>query len=106
MPASTTGKNILPRVAALLGVQPITDVVAILEPRLFKRPIYAGNAIATVQYSGAGPCLLTVRPTSFEAAPLGNTAAELEAVTPEDLASAKVRHPLRMAQSVSSSRSS
>ncbi|GAA0138419.1 oxidoreductase [Lithospermum erythrorhizon] len=59
------GKNVLPRVAALLDVSPITDITGIKEPHLFIRPIYAGNAFSTVRFSGSGPCMLTIRSTSF-----------------------------------------
>ncbi|TCS63540.1 electron transfer flavoprotein subunit alpha/FixB family protein [Varunaivibrio sulfuroxidans] len=68
--ATTTGKNTLPRAAALLDVAQISDVIAVLGPDTFKRPIYAGNAIATVTSSDRIK-VLTVRTTAFDAAPSG-----------------------------------
>src|SRR5690606_11480653 len=72
--ATTTGKNFLPRVAALLDVAQISDVIAIESADTFIRPIYAGNAIATVQSTDAIK-VLTVRPAAFRAAETGNNAA-------------------------------
>jgi electron transfer flavoprotein alpha subunit len=77
--ATTTGKNFLPRVAALLDVAQISDVIAIEAADTFVRPIYAGNAIATVQ-SLDSIKVLTVRPAAFAAAEAGNS-APIEAVT-------------------------
>ena len=72
-PASSFGKNLLPRVAALLDVAPISDVCGIMSPDTFVRPIYAGNALATVQ--SADPIkLITVRPTAFAPADDGSGA--------------------------------
>ena len=63
-PATSTGKNILPRVAALLDVMLVSDVIEIVSPDTFKRPTYAGNAIETVQTSEA-KTLITVRASAF-----------------------------------------
>ena len=66
-PANATGKNFMPRVAALKDVQQISDIVAVESADTFVRPIYAGNALASVQSSDALK-LITVRPTAFDAA--------------------------------------
>ncbi|WP_420935882.1 electron transfer flavoprotein subunit alpha/FixB family protein [Alteromonas sp. A081] len=71
--ATTTGKNFMPRVAALLDVAQISDIIGVESEDTFIRPIYAGNAIATVQ-SGDATKVITVRAASFDAAPTGNSA--------------------------------
>ena len=74
-PATTTGKNIAPRVAALLDVMQISDILSVEGDKTFTRPIYAGNAIATVESSDA-KLVITVRGTAFEkAAAEGGSAA-------------------------------
>lgn len=65
--STTTGKDVMPRVAALLDSSQISDIISVESADTFKRPIYAGNAIATVQSSDATK-VLTVRPTGFDAA--------------------------------------
>ena len=78
-PATTYGKNIMPRVAALKDVAQISDIISVEDESTFKRPIYAGNAIATVK-SDEAVKLITVRATSFEAA--GETgSASVEALS-------------------------
>jgi electron transfer flavoprotein alpha subunit len=87
--ASTTyGKNVMPRLAALLDVAQLSDIVEVLGPDTFKRYIYAGNALATVQTSDARK-VITVRTTAFDAAPSegGRAAIEpIEAVDPAGIA--------------------
>jgi electron transfer flavoprotein alpha subunit len=79
--ASTAmGKNVLPRVAALLDVQPISDVAEVIDAATFVRPIYAGNALATVTSSDAKK-VITVRAASFDPVAAEGGAASLEPVT-------------------------
>ncbi|WEK45558.1 MAG: FAD-binding protein [Candidatus Andeanibacterium colombiense] len=79
-PATTTGKNIAPRVAALLDVSQVSDILSVEGPKTFTRPIYAGNAIATVE-SGDAKLVITVRGTAFERAATSGGAAAVEAVS-------------------------
>jgi electron transfer flavoprotein alpha subunit len=72
--ATTTGKNAAPRVAALLDVAQVSEITAVVSPDTFVRPIYAGNALATVQSTDAQK-VITVRATGFEAAATGGAAA-------------------------------
>lgn len=73
-PATTSGKNVMPRVAALLDVMQVSEVMEVVNPNTFKRPIYAGNAIQTVEASEANK-VLTIRTASFSAAPEGGSAS-------------------------------
>ncbi len=75
-PATTTGKNVMPRVAAALDVAQISDITAVDSADTFERPIYAGNAIATVQSSDAKK-VITVRTTGFDAAAAEGGSAEV-----------------------------
>jgi electron transfer flavoprotein alpha subunit len=79
-PATTTGKNLLPRVAALLDVGQLSDIVAVESADTFKRPIYAGNAIATVKSLDVIK-VITVRGTAFDAAAAAGGSTAVEAVT-------------------------
>ena len=82
--ASTTyGKNVMPRLAALLDVAQLSDIVEVLGPDTFKRYIYAGNALATVQTSDALK-VITVRTTAFDAAPSGGGIAGIERIDAVD----------------------
>lgn len=76
-PSTTFGKNLLPRVAALLDVAQISDVMAVKDGNTFQRPIYAGNAIATVQSEDVIK-VMTIRPTAFEKAKKGSKKAPIE----------------------------
>jgi len=78
-PATSTGKNILPRAAALLDCQQISEIIAVDSPDTFVRPIYAGNALATVK--SADPIkVITVRTTAFDAVAAGGGSAAVESV--------------------------
>jgi len=78
-PATTTGKNVAPRVAALLDVMQISDILSVEGEKTFTRPIYAGNAIATVE-SADPKLVITVRGTAFAKAPAEGGSAAVEAV--------------------------
>lgn len=80
VPATTTGKNVAPRVAALLDVMQISDILSIESEDTFTRPIYAGNAIATVQSKDAKK-VITVRGTAFEKAAMEGGSGTVEAVS-------------------------
>jgi electron transfer flavoprotein alpha subunit len=79
-PATASGKNVAPRVAALLDVAQLSDITKVLSADTFERPIYAGNAIATVQSSDAIK-VATVRTTGFDPASASGGAAAIESVT-------------------------
>jgi len=78
--STTTGKNVLPRAAALLDVSMISDIIAVESAKTFKRPIYAGNAIATVE-SSESIVVATVRGTAFDPVAKTGGSAAVEAVT-------------------------
>jgi len=78
-PGTTTGKNVMPRVAALLDVMQVSDITNVVSPDTFERPIYAGNAIQTVQASDPKK-VITVRTAAFPATPHGQTMAPIEEV--------------------------
>jgi len=78
-PHTTSGKNLLPRVAALLGVAQISDIIEVVSQDTFKRPIYAGNAIATVKSSDKIK-VLSVRGTAFDPVPADGGSATTDAI--------------------------
>jgi len=78
-PATTTGKNLLPRVAALLDVAQISDIIAVKSATTFVRPIYAGNALATVESTDSVK-VITVRATAFAESEQSGSAAPIEAL--------------------------
>ena len=73
-PSTTFGKDLLPRVAALLGVPQVSDIMKVIGPREFQRPIYAGNAIVTVEVPAELKVVATVRSASFKPAGAGGSA--------------------------------
>ena len=79
-PSTTFGKDVAPRVAALLGVAQVSDVMKVIDAHTFQRPIYAGNAIITVQAPADTMLVATVRTASYAAAGSGASAAPIEVV--------------------------
>jgi len=80
-PSTTFGKDVMPRAAALLGVGQVSDIMAVSGPRSFQRPVYAGNAILTVEVPEGRKIVATVRTASWKEAAGGNSAA-IEAIEP------------------------
>ncbi|MGA9423072.1 MAG: FAD-binding protein [Rhodanobacteraceae bacterium] len=80
-PSTTFGKDLMPRVAALLGVAQVSDIMAVEGAHTFKRPIYAGNAIVTVEAPADETLVATVRTASYAAADTGSEAAPIESVS-------------------------
>jgi electron transfer flavoprotein alpha subunit len=90
-PSSTYGKDLLPRLAALLDVPAISDVMEVESPTRFRRPVYAGNAIVTIETGELRPVLATVRIASFEAVPAGAGPAPIEAARIDTVAPTHTR---------------
>lgn len=84
-PSTTFGKDLMPRAAALLGVNQISDVMAVLGSHKFKRPIYAGNAIVTIEAPTDCPVVATVRTASFQSVGCGNSATVEQVSTDVDI---------------------
>ena len=74
--ANTFGKNLMPRVAALLDTSQVSDIIKVISPDTYLRPFYAGNAFATVKSTDNKKCI-TIRPTSFDPAPTSGGSAEI-----------------------------
>jgi electron transfer flavoprotein alpha subunit len=74
--ANTFGKNLMPRIAALLNTSQVSDIIKVISADTFLRPIYAGNAFATVKSTDVKKCV-TIRPTSFDPAPTSGGSAEI-----------------------------
>ncbi|MFZ9667389.1 MAG: electron transfer flavoprotein subunit alpha/FixB family protein [Steroidobacteraceae bacterium] len=81
-PSTTFGKDLMPRVAALLDAPQASDVMAVESATRFRRPIYAGNAIITVEVAAGTTLVATVRTASFDAAPAAATAAKISSASP------------------------
>ena len=90
-PATTFGKNLLPRVAAQLDVQQISGIVDVISANTFVRPIYAGNALATIEAIAGTTIVLTALATGFDAAPMVETGAPVEAAKEIAIEKAGVR---------------
>jgi len=82
--ANTFGKNFMPRVAALLDISQVSDIVKINGPDTFVRPVYAGNAFSTIKSNDKKKCI-TIRPTSFDPAPSSGGSAPIEKVEAVDV---------------------
>jgi len=82
--ANTFGKNFMPRVAALLDTSQVSDIIKIIGPDTFVRPVYAGNAFATVKSNDKKKCI-TIRPTSFDPAQTSGGSAQIEKVDAADV---------------------
>ena len=82
--ANTFGKNFMPRVAALLDISQVSDIIKVNSPDTFVRPIYAGNAFATVKSNDKKKCI-TIRPTSFDPAQTSGGSAPIEKVDAADV---------------------
>ena len=82
--ANTFGKNLMPRIAALLDTSQVSDIIKVISPDTFLRPIYAGNAFATVKSTDNKKCI-TIRPTSFDPAPTSGGTAEIIKNNPEEV---------------------
>jgi electron transfer flavoprotein alpha subunit len=79
-PSTTFGKDLMPRVSALIGVSQISDIMSVTDSHTFQRPIYAGNAIATVKAPASQPVVATIRAASFAATGNGGATANIEAI--------------------------
>lgn len=77
-PSTTFGRDLMPRVAALVKAPQLSEVMAVESPRRFRRPVYAGNAVITVEVADGRQVVCTVRTASFEAAPTGASSAPVE----------------------------
>jgi electron transfer flavoprotein alpha subunit len=82
--ANTFGKNFMPRVSALLDSSQVSDIIKINSPEEFLRPIYAGNAFATIKSNDKKKCI-TIRPTSFDPAPTSGGSAQIESIEATDI---------------------